>query len=309
MLAHALESVAVSSVPMAVEWEVLVVDNNSTDQTQAVVEDFRRRYPGRFRYLKESQQGLCHARNSGVREARGNVLAFMDDDVTVDSTWMWNLTSGLLDSEWAGAGGRIFPLWASPIPNWLSTEGRKALAPYVAFDLGPEAGPLTEPPFGANMAFRKKMFEKYGGFRTDLDRCGGGMLSNGDTEFGRRLLVGGERLRYEPSAVVNHPVTADRAQKRYVLGWEFGKGRADIREFGVAPGTKWFACGIPLYLLRRLVVWTLRWVVTITSSKRFSCKRSVWGLAGEIVECYERSRHASKLNGSSLEAPHQSSVS
>lgn len=309
MLAHALESVAVSNVPMAVEWEVLVVDNNSTDHTQAVVEDFCRRYSGRFRYLKESQQGLCHARNAGVREARGNVLAFMDDDVTVDPVWVWNLTSGLLSGEWAGAGGRILPLWACAIPEWLSTEDPHALAPYVAFDLGPGAGPLTEPPFGANMAFRKKMFEKYGGFRTDLDRCGGGMLSNGDTEFGRRLLMGGERLRYEPSAVVNHPVTADRAQKRYVLAWEFGKGRADMREFGVEPGTKRFACGIPLYMLRRLTVWTLRWMASITSSRRFSCKRSVWRLAGGIVECYEKSHHAKKPSGSSFEIRHQNSIS
>ena len=309
MLAQALESVAASSVPIAVDWEVLVVDNNSTDQTKAVVEDFCRRYPGRFRYLKEPQQGLCHARNAGVREARGSVLAFIDDDVTVDPTWVWNLTSGLLSGEWGGAGGRIFPLWTCSIPNWLSTEGPRALAPYVAFDLGAEAGPLAEPPFGANMAFQKKMFEKYGGFRTDLDRCGGGMLSNGDTEFGRRLLMGGERLRYEPSAVVNHPVTADRAQKRYVLAWEFGKGRADIRELGVAPGTKWFAYGIPLYMLRRLTVWTLRWMVMIKPSRRFSCKRRVWYLAGAIVECYERSRHANKPTGSSFEIGHQSSVS
>ncbi|HVS88077.1 MAG TPA: glycosyltransferase [Candidatus Acidoferrum sp.] len=309
MLAHALDSVAASRVPISVEWEVLVVDNNSSDQTHAVVEDFCRRYPGRFRYLKEPQQGLCYARNAGVREARGSVLAFMDDDVTVDPTWVWNLTSGLLGSEWAGAGGRIFPLWTCSIPNWLSTEGLHALAPFVAFDLGPEAGPLTQPPFGANMAFQKKMFEKFGGFRTDLDRCGSSMLGNGDTEFGRRLLTRGERLRYEPSAVVNHPVTKNRAQKKYVLAWEFGKGRGDIRELGVMSGTKWFASGIPLYLLRRIAVWMMRWMITITPSRRFSCKRSVWGLAGAIVECYEQSHHANKPGGSSVEVRRQGSVS
>jgi glucosyl-dolichyl phosphate glucuronosyltransferase len=308
-LRSALNSVAASAVPSSVEWEVLVVDNNSSDQTRAVVEDFCRQYPGRFRYLFEPQQGLCHARNAGVREARGSVLAFMDDDVAVDPTWAWNLCSGLLGGEWAGAGGRIIPQWTCSIPNWLATEGRYALAPYVAFDLGPESGPLTEPPFGANMAFQKKMFEKYGGFRADLDRCGSSMLSNGDTEFGRRLLLRGERLRYEPSALVFHPVTENRAERNYVLAWEFGKGRGDIRESGVAPGARWFVCGIPLYMLRRITVWTIRWMIAFTPSRRFSCKRSVWGLAGAIVECYEQSRHANKPGGSSVAARRQGSVS
>jgi glucosyl-dolichyl phosphate glucuronosyltransferase len=294
MLRRALDSVAASKLPSSIEWEVLVVDNNSSDETGAVVEDFCCRYPGRIRYLMEPQQGLCYARNAGVREAHGRVLAFMDDDVTVDPSWVWNLTSGLVGGEWAGAGGRIFPLWTRSIPNWLSTDGPRALAPYVAFDLGSEAGLLTEPPFGANMAFQKKMFEKYGGFRTDLDRCGSNMVSNGDTEFGRRLLTRGERLRYEPSAVVSHPVTENRAQKEYLLAWEFGKGQGDIRELGLVCGTKWFICGIPLYMLRRIIASALRWMVKITPSRRFSCKRDIWYLAGAIVECHAQLRHASK---------------
>ena len=301
MLAHALESVAASTVPNPVEWEVLVVDNNSNDQTRAVVEDFCRRYPRRFRYVWEPQQGLCYARNAGISAAAGSVLAFMDDDVMVDPTWLWNLTCGLLARDWAGAGGRTLPLWTCSIPDWLSTEGRRAMAPFAVFDLGIEAGPLTEPPFGANMAFKKKMFEKYGGFRTDLDRCGTGMLSNGDTEFGRRLLAGGERLRYEPSAVVNHPVSHNRVQKSYLLSWEFGKGRADIRESGAEPGAKWFVAGIPLYKVRRFWMWIMRWMVTIDPSRRFSCKRSVWSLAGAIVEFYEQSRVVNKARRAAVE--------
>src|SRR5438309_3069723 len=83
-LETALNSVAASVLPEPVQWEVLVVDNNSTDHTRKVVEEFCHRYPGRFRYLFEAQQGKSYALNSGVREARGNILAFMDDDVIVD---------------------------------------------------------------------------------------------------------------------------------------------------------------------------------------------------------------------------------
>src|SRR5690349_7477494 len=93
----------------SVEWEVLVVDNNSSDQTREVVDEFCRRYPGRFRYLFESRPGKSCALNAGVREARGAVVAFMDDDVTVEPTWLQELTAALHNGQWAGAGGRILP--------------------------------------------------------------------------------------------------------------------------------------------------------------------------------------------------------
>ncbi len=298
-LPHALSSIAVSAVPPSFEWEVLVVDNNSSDQTHEVVQDFCRRYPGRFRYLLEPRQGLSNARNAGIREARGDVLAFVDDDVTVGPEWLLNLTASLHSREWAGAGGRIIPVWGDEAPSWLSTEEPHALAPFVAFDLGSDAGRLGIPPLGANMAFRKEVFDKYGGFRTDLGRCGDSLLSNEDTEFGRRLLVAGERLRYEPSAVMHHPVYKNRLQKKYLLAWWFGKGRADIKELGVPLETKWFLVGIPLYLLRRLAAWTLRWIVAISPSKKFSCKLSVWNIAGGILECYQqppRKRARSRVN-------------
>ena len=104
ILAKALNSVAASRLPESIEWEVLVVDNNSSDRTREVVEDYCRRFPGRFRYLFEPQQGLSYARNAGIREGRGYVLAFMDDDVTVEPEWLQNLTACLQDGEWAGAG-------------------------------------------------------------------------------------------------------------------------------------------------------------------------------------------------------------
>ena len=302
MLAKALDSVATAILPTPDEWEVLVVDNNSTDQTYDVVEGFRQRYSGRFRYVLEPRQGVSYARNAGIRESRGDVLAFMDDDVTVDPEWLGNLTAALHRGDWAGAGGRIIPVWKSQPPRWLPIERPHALAPFVSFDLGSEPGPLSEPPFGANMAFRKEVFEKYGGFRTDLGRCADNLLSNEDTEFGRRLLTGGERLRYEPSAVMLHPVSEDRVRKEYVLGWWFGKGRADIAERELPVGTKWSLCRIPLFLIRRLVRWSMQWMITTHPSSRFYCKLTVWNLAGQIVECYRRPLHPSSQRRVSIEA-------
>jgi len=293
-LAQALESVAASKLPRSIEWDVLVVDNNSNDQTRDVVEDFSRRYPGRFRYLFEPRPGKSCALNAGIREAQADILAFMDDDVIVEPTWLQNLTAPLQKGEYAGAGGRVLPEESFSPPRWLSLDGRYALAPLAIFNLGPDAGRLTEPPFGTNMAFRKGVFEKYGGFRTDLGPRPGSEIRNEDTEFGSRLLAAGELLWYEPSAIVYHSVHENRVQKKYFLRWWFDKARADIREFGVKPNTKRFVANIPLYLLRRLTVWTLRWMITIEPAKRFSCKLNVWTNAGQILECRQQSLRANK---------------
>jgi len=287
ILPQALESILGSTLPSSIAWEVLVVDNNSTDQTREVVEEFCRRCPGRLRYAFESQQGLSRARNLGIREARGAITAFMDDDVVVEAGWLQTLTSSLHDGKWAGAGGSVVPQWTSSPPDWLPLSDRYALAPLAMFDPKLEAGPLDEPPFGANMAFRKEMFAKYGDFRTDLGRCGTSMLSNEDTEFGERLLRAGERLRFEPAAVVRHPVSESRLQTAYFLKWSFDKARSDVRQSGVPADTKWLVAGVPLYLFRRLAAWTVRWLLATEPSRRFGAKQRVWGRIGEIQECYK----------------------
>ncbi len=288
----ALSSVALSRLPESVTWEVLVVDNNSCDQTREVVEDFIGRYPGRFRYLFESEPGKSRALNRGIAEARGDVLAFMDDDVIVDPRWLQMLTAALLKGMWAGSGGRILAKWNCPRPPWLPENERRAMAPLAVFDLGLEAKRLAEPPFGTNMAFRRNVFEKYGGFRTDLGPQPGSQIRNEDTEFGRRLLGAGEQLWYEPSAIVFHPVQENRLRKQYYLAWWFDKARADILELGPPSHFKLCFGGVPLRLFRRLAVWTVRWILAVRPSRRFSNKLEVWAQAGQIVECYRRARLA-----------------
>jgi len=237
-LAKSLESLAATQMPESVSWEVLVVDNNSRDQTRAVVEDCSRRYPERFRYLFEPKQGKSHALNAGIQATKGEILAFVDDDVTVESTWLQNLTAPLRNGECAGVGGRILPEQNFSPPHWLPVQDRYALAPLALFDLGTEGGPLTEPPFGTNMAFQRKAFEKYGGFRTDLGPQPGNEIRSEDSEYGHRLLAAGEQLRYEPSAIVYHSVPPDRIQKPYHLAWRFDKGRSEIRQFGIPSETR-----------------------------------------------------------------------
>jgi len=117
------------------------------------------------------------------------------------------------------------------------------------------------------------MFEEHGGFRTDLGPIPGSEIRDEDTEFGRRLISAAERLRYEPSAVVYHPVPETNIKEEHFLAWELDKGRADTREFKVRP----------LYLLCFFAMSTLRWMITVEPPIRFQANVIVWEKLGEIV--------------------------
>ena len=265
-----------------------MVDNNSTDQTRQLVEEFRRGYPGRFRYLFEPCQGKSFALNAGIRESQSEILAFADDDAVVEPGWLWNLTSSLYEGEWAGAGGRIVPVWPKPLPDWLSPKDPHTMGPFVAFDLGPDAGLLSRPPYGANMAFRRETFEKYGSFRIDLGPRPGSEIRREDIEFAQRLLTAGEPLRYEPGAVVRHPVPEGRMEKTFVLRRWFWYGYSEVAVSEIPPRAGWLVAGLSLYLLRRCIRWALQSTISIDAPRRFACLRNVWYLAGSLLAYWQK---------------------
>ena len=191
-LSRALDSLAASKLPGSLLWEILIVDNNSNDSTREVARQFCDRYPGRFRYLFEPSPGKSYALNAGIENATGKILAFTDDDVVVEQDWLQNLTASLNGDVWAGSAGRTLPERKFSPPHWIPRKGIYALAPLAVFDRGTEPFQLAETPFGNNMAYQKAMFEKYGGFRTDLGPCAGSLEAqkSEDSEFGLRLMVG-----------------------------------------------------------------------------------------------------------------------
>ncbi len=277
-------------LPASCEWEVLVVDNNSKDKTREVAETFVRKYPDLIRCVFEPQQGKSNALNRGIVEARGEILAFMDDDVTVEPTWLQNLTATLQNHSWLGVGGRICAPENVSLPPWINLEGNHSLVGSLAlFDRGSSQRELADPPYGTNMAFRREMFEKYGVFRTDLGPCPGSEIRGEDTEFCVRLMKAGEKLLYEPSAVVYHEVPENRLQKQYFLTWYFDYGRAFIRTKNPRPDV-WViprpVIGITNHLLIMLPKKILRWLLTFEAKERFYAKTQVWMIAGETAEIY-----------------------
>jgi glycosyltransferase involved in cell wall biosynthesis len=290
-LGRTLGTLASMTASTDVSWELVIVDNNSRDETKAVVEEFSRTCTFETRYVFEGRQGLSFARNAGITEARGDIIAFTDDDVTVDTQWLGALRDTFDQTGCLGVGGRIVPVWSCARPRWLDGDDRYPLMTGVIlrFDLGDERRRLTTPPFGANMSFRRAAFDKYGLFRTDLGRTGAQLTGGEDTEFGRRLLRGGETLVYDPRVIIYHPVDPDRVRQRYFRSWYFNYGRSLVRVRGI-PDTAARVFGIPWYLFRALA--GDLWGVTrgLTPAGLFHTNLQVCMTLGQMAEACRLSR-------------------
>jgi glucosyl-dolichyl phosphate glucuronosyltransferase len=287
-LERTLESLRAIAIPQNFTWELIVADNNSTDNTRLIMERFIQDTVLPIRYVFEPRQGKSFALNTAVRMARGETLVFTDDDVLVDSDWLSEIEAAFDQWRCVAIGGKIIPVWSCPKPKWLLMKGpRKLNAAIVSYDLGDEPcviGMKTLP-FGANLALKKSLFEKYGDFRTDLGPNAGTLMVGEETEFCRRLLRGGEILMYAPQAIVYHPVDPKRTEKRYFRRWYFDFGRGLVREVGVPEkAVRYF--GVPRYLIPSFAREVLRWLVAIGSQRRFYYKLQICQLAGEIYEAW-----------------------
>jgi glucosyl-dolichyl phosphate glucuronosyltransferase len=213
LLRGALESLEGQSLPRD-EFEVLVVDNASTDATAAVVAEHAARARIDIRCVREPILGLDAARNRGVREAAGEIIAFLDDDARARSDWAAALLEGFDRHDAPILGGRVDLIWEAPRPAWFSDPLLRYL---IHCDYGSEVVPVTSPPwlYGTNVAFRKSLFQEIGLFRLDLDRKGESLMGGGDTEFFKRAHARGHRLLYLPSLVVQHLVPASRLTRAF----------------------------------------------------------------------------------------------
>ena len=285
-LARALRSLESVQPPAGIAWELVVVDNNSNDDTRAVVDAATNRGLLPCRYVFEARQGKSHALNTGIACARADVLAFTDDDVTFDAGWLRAVWKPFADPTCLGIAGQIIPTWTSPRPRWYSETGPYALmTAIVRYEFGDQPKPVVQPPWGANMAYRRAAFTRYGGFDPRFGPMANTLMRGEDTLFGRRVLAAGERLLYVPDAIVHHPVDRARLRKRYFQDFYFQYGRMEIRMCPVPPtAVRWF--GIPRYLLRRLLVDAMRWVTAFTTRRRFFYRLECALMLGKIAEAW-----------------------
>lgn len=258
-LASVLDGLAKLDTAAGLSHEILVVDNNSSDDTREVVEAAMTVHPGRIRYVFESRQGLSWARNKGIEEARGALIAFTDDDVVVDSGWLAALALASVANPHVGFGGRVLVVWNFTPPAWFVGDGPFHMLKggvVVGHDLGDT--PLVYnknmySPIGANMAFRREVFERYGLFRTDLGKTGKRAFFGEDAEFFRRLVDGGEKVLYVPQVLIYHPVDQEKMTKRHFVVSNFNLGRS-IGRLDPYPAHVIRYFGVPRYLVRMLIV-------------------------------------------------------
>ena len=216
--------------------EVLVVDNGSTDDTPDIVGSWRTRLPV-LRSVEAPVTGLSRARNVALREARGHVVAFLDDDVLVDRGWLTALRSAYAgDPSVAGIAGRIELTWPGGRPPWLP-ESREVW--FAALDLGGVARRLGagERPVGANMSVVRQVALDVGGFDPALGYSGRGLLGNEELDFFDRITASGGVLAYAPGASVMHVVEGDRVSRRYLVRRVYSQGRSDVRLLTADGGT------------------------------------------------------------------------
>ena len=283
-----LQSLAALRNEEGIDWEVIVVDNNSKDHSRNVVESFAHANKAmNVSYVFEKRQGKSHALNRGIECAAGDIIAFTDDDVTVHERWLEELWRTFTTFDGIGVGGRVIDEWSIEKPKWYCVEGPFRLnAVIVRYDLGEQPCEIEDrtPPLGANMAFRRFAFDRYGGFDTRLGPNAKGLFRGEDSEFYLKLRKAGERVLYLPTAIVFHPVERKRATKKYFRRWYFDYGKAAITRNGT-PSSKRNFMGIPLYLYRDLATNAFKRFIHLGGQKGFYYElmfSQVWGSMMEI---------------------------
>lgn len=251
------------------EQEWIVVDNNSSDGTAQLVAKYAAK-EARLRYLFEPQQGKSFALNTGIAAARGDILAFTDDDVLPAQDWLVSMIRvyDQLGPRVAAVGGRVLFERDVRVPRWL----HKDLVAFLGLmDKGDQIVGV-EPPdglIGANMSTRKEVLERVGGFRTDLGPRGRSpaVAYTEDYELCYRAKECGDVL-YAPQLVAYHTMMPDKMTRRYFRQRALGEGKAHSRLYPPANWrellreTLWSL----YYLLRLPLAWLL---FSLTPDERF----------------------------------------
>jgi glucosyl-dolichyl phosphate glucuronosyltransferase len=246
----------------ALSYEILVVDNNSTDGTRDAVERLHARHPERIRYLFEPRQGKSFALNRGIGEIRGEYYAIVDDDFILPPDWVRRVIDGFTNHpDAAFLGGKVLPRWGAPPPPWL---GQEHWPPIALADYG--EGEFTvsadRPICLLACTFRTAAVRDAGGYDTRLSVSAGKIGGVEDLEILQRLWSAGHHGVYLPGLSFEHKVEPRRLTRSYHLAWHRGHGESYAmmrdREF---ERSRLRLLGAPLHVYRQVVSETLRSVL------------------------------------------------
>lgn len=267
-------------------FEIILVNNNSTDNTAAECERFVEDYkPANYHYFLETQQGLSFARNRGIQEAKGDWLVFLDDDAMVEPDYIASLQKHLSAHLETGAfGGQIVPLFEEGEPEWYS---KWSMGFVSALDRGNTVHPFPSNkfPIGANMGIRREVINRVGTFNTALGRTGNNLLAGEEKDLFNRIHAAGYSILYFPDIQVHHCIPARRTTKEFVARLAEGVGQSE--RLRTLKNGKW-------NYIKRLFSELIKWEATIVLWLYYT----IQGLhpKGEILVIFRRNVTKSLLN-------------
>lgn len=246
----------IAQKPKDVRYEIIVVDNNSTDETREVVNSFQQS-DSVVRYVFEPHQGISHARNAGIIHSHSPLVAFTDDDVRAAPDWVSSIKKTFdAHPEIGFIGGKVLPVWTVPPPAWLTRNHWSPLGVQdhgdSEFYLEPSRGTGV---IGANLVVRREVFDHIGTFSLKVQLVKGGIGMMEDHEYVTRMWRRGIIGLYVPQLLVEAPVQSERMMKRYHRRWHKGHGRsyAIMREERMEKAS-WYLFGVPAHLYRQALM-------------------------------------------------------
>jgi glucosyl-dolichyl phosphate glucuronosyltransferase len=276
--------------------EIVVVDNNSRDRTKDVVLEAAAAGPHPVRYVLEPHQGIGHARNRALREAKGEHLAFIDDDAVASPEWLQALLRCFRDSGADMVGGKVEPLWEAERPAWLTDD---LLGPIMMMDLGSARRRIDaarEFFLTTNCAVRRSALARFGEFDASLGRRGDRWIGGEDNEWCQRWDRHGAALMYEPSAVVYHKVSPDRVTPAFFRRWYEDIGYTQAHQL---PWQWHYAASVlPAWRWAKLAAaWAGNWRARITGSEAQQLRAEYWWIFQRSFARERWDHWKAKVNG------------
>ena len=232
-----LESIAKNDYPTT-DYEILLVDNNCTDNTRGVCEQFVAAHPDvMFRYVMEKEQGLSAARNKGIKEAKGDIIIYVDDDALVDTNYIRIYAEHFAaHPKTMAAGGPIEPLYETEEPKWMSPYTKALLTAWMNYGDKVREYPKGRYPGGGNAAYRKVVFEQVGLFNTELGRKGNLLLASEEKDIFDKMRALGMQVLYLPTPVLHHIIPQAKLEEDYFNRLTLQIGRSErMRTRAISP--------------------------------------------------------------------------